>query len=206
MSRPKAPVLDLTHRGDRTFLHLLLNVLIVSVMNFTVWFAITFWVFIETRSVLATGMVAGIFLVCTAACGIWFGSLVDHHRKKVSMQGSVIASLAFYVLAFGVYLVVPDEAFTRASSVWLWVFIVLAMFGVIAGNVRMIAMMTLVAYYITWSKKQDKPVRPAAPKADAAQPAGIVAPASSVAAAGMNTAAGSPAAAQSVPSAGGGSN
>ena len=38
----------------------------VSVMNFTVWFAITFWVFMETRSVLATGMVAGIFLVCTA--------------------------------------------------------------------------------------------------------------------------------------------
>ena len=148
MSRPKAPVLDLTRRGDRTFLHLLLNVLIVSVMNFTVWFAITFWVFIETRSVLATGMVAGIFLVCTAACGIWFGSLVDHHRKKVSMQGSVIASLAFYVLAFGVYLVVPDEAFTRASSVWLWVFIVLAMFGVIAGNVRMIAMMTLVTLLI----------------------------------------------------------
>ena len=114
-------MLDLTRRGDRTFLHLLLNVLIVSVMNFTVWFAITFWVFIETQSVLATGMVAGIFLVCTAACGIWFGSLVDHHRKKVSMQGSVIASLAFYVLAFGVYVVVPDETFTRASSVWLWV-------------------------------------------------------------------------------------
>ena len=148
MSRPKTPVLDLTRQGDRTFLHLLLNVLIVSVMNFTVWFAITFWVFIETRSVLATGMVAGIFLVCTAACGIWFGSLVDHHRKKVSMQGSVIASLAFYVLAFGVYVVVPDETFTRASSVWLWVFIALAMFGVIAGNVRMIAMMTLVTLLI----------------------------------------------------------
>jgi DHA3 family multidrug efflux protein-like MFS transporter len=148
MSRPKTPVLDLTRRGDRTFLHLLLNVLIVSVMNFTVWFAITFWVFIETQSVLATGMVAGIFLVCTAACGIWFGSLVDHHRKKVSMQGSVIASLAFYVLAFGVYLVVPAETFTRASSVWLWVFIALAMFGVIAGNVRMIAMMTLVTLLI----------------------------------------------------------
>lgn len=142
------PVLDLSHRGDRTFLHLLLNVLVVSVMNFTIWFAITFWVFIETHSVLATGMVAGIFLVCTAACGIWFGSLVDHHRKKAVMQGSVIASLAFYILAFTVYLIVPDETFTRASSIWLWVFIVLSMFGVIAGNIRMIAMMTLVTLLI----------------------------------------------------------
>lgn len=141
-------VLDLSRRGDRTFLHLLLNVLVVSVMNFTIWFAITFWVFIETRSVLATGMVAGIFLVCTAACGIWFGSMVDHHRKKAVMQGSVVASLAFYVLAFAVYLIVPDETFTRASSVWLWLFIVLSMLGVIAGNIRMIAMMTLVTLLI----------------------------------------------------------
>ena len=72
-------------------------------MNFTVWFAITFWIFLETQSVLATGMVAGIFLVCTAASGIWFGSLVDHHRKKLVMQWSVVASLAFYGVAFACY-------------------------------------------------------------------------------------------------------
>ena len=148
MSAPKTPVLDLSQRGDRTFLHLLLNVLIVSVMNFTVWFAITFWIFIETQSVLATGMVAGIFLVCTAASGIWFGSLVDHHRKKLVMQGSVVASLAFYAVAFTCYQLAPVGAFTRASSVWLWVFVVLAMFGVIAGNIRGIAMMTMVTLLI----------------------------------------------------------
>ncbi len=148
MSRAKAPVLDLSQPGDRTFLHLLLNVLIVSVMNFTVWFAITFWVFIETQSVIATGMVAGIFLVCTAASGIWFGSLVDHHRKKLVMQGSVVVSLAFYAVSFACYQLAPDGAFTRASSVWLWVFVSLAMFGVIAGNVRGIAMMTMVTLLI----------------------------------------------------------
>lgn len=148
MSRAKAPVLDLSHQGDRTFLHLLINVLIVSVMNFTVWFAITFWIFIETQSVLATGMVAGIFLVCTAASGIWFGSLVDHHRKKLVMQWSVVASLAFYAVAFACYQLAPDGAFTRTASLWLWVFVVLAMFGVIAGNVRGIAMMTMVTLLI----------------------------------------------------------
>ena len=148
MRMSTTPVLDLAQQGHRTFMHVLINVLVVSVMNMTIWFAITFWVFIETRSVLATGMVAGIFLVCTAASGIWFGSLVDHHRKKLVMQGSVVASLTFYVAAFALYLLVPDSAFTRASSVWLWVFIALAMFGVIAGNVRMIAMMTLVTLLI----------------------------------------------------------
>ena len=148
MSTPKTPVLELSRPGDRTFLHLLLNVLIVSVINMTVFFAITFWTFIVTQSVLATGMIAGIFLVCTAASGIWFGSLVDHHRKKLVMQASVLVSLAFYVAAFTVYVLVPDGTFTRASSVLLWVFVVLSMFGVIAGNIRMIAMMTLVTLLI----------------------------------------------------------
>ena len=61
MSTTKARALDLSKSADRAFAHLLVNTLLVSVINFTVWFAITFWVFLETRSVLATGMVAGIF-------------------------------------------------------------------------------------------------------------------------------------------------
>ena len=85
-----------SNAAHRVFLHLLVNTLLVSVINFTVWFAITFWVFLETRSVLATGMVAGIFLVATALSGIWFGSLVDHNRKKRVMQASTLVSLALY--------------------------------------------------------------------------------------------------------------
>ena len=50
-----SPALNLRTGTQRTFLHLLLNTLVVSVMNFTVWFAVTFWVYLETRSVFATG-------------------------------------------------------------------------------------------------------------------------------------------------------
>ena len=59
----------------RTFAHLLVNTLLVTVINFTVWFAITFYVYLQTRSVFATGTISGIFLVATASTGIWFGSL-----------------------------------------------------------------------------------------------------------------------------------
>ena len=93
MTASKPPVLDLKLPAHRTFVHLLVNTLLVSVINFTVWFAITFWVFLETKSVLATGMVAGIFLVMTSVSGIWFGSLVDRFRKKLVMQVSTAASL-----------------------------------------------------------------------------------------------------------------
>ena len=72
----------------RPFHQILANNLVANVTNFTVWFAVTFWVFIETQSVFATGMIAGIFLVFTAAFGIWFGSIVDHNSKKLAMLGS----------------------------------------------------------------------------------------------------------------------
>ena len=140
MPTTKTRALDLSRSTDRAFVHLLVNTLLVSVINFTVWFAVTFWVFLETKSVLATGMVAGIFLVTTAVSGIWFGSLVDHHRKKTMMQVSAAVSLAFYAVAFTLYQLTPEQTFTDPASVMLWVFIVLTMFGVITGNIRSIAL------------------------------------------------------------------
>jgi MFS transporter, DHA3 family, multidrug efflux protein len=148
MSTTKTRALDLSRSTDRAFVHLLVSTLLVSVINFTVWFAVTFWVFLETESVLATGMVAGIFLVTTALSGIWFGSLVDHHRKKTVMQVSALVSLGFYAVAFTLYQLTPEQTFTDPASVTLWVFIVLSMLGVIAGNVRSIALMTLVTVLI----------------------------------------------------------
>ena len=84
----------------RTFFHPLANTPLVSVINFTVWFAITFFVYLETRSVFATGVIAGIYLAFTALSGLWFGSLVDHHRKKVAMVVSSAVSLVLYGICF----------------------------------------------------------------------------------------------------------
>jgi MFS transporter, DHA3 family, multidrug efflux protein len=133
---------------QRTFAHLLANTLAVSVTNMTAWFAVTFWVYLETRSVFATGIISGIFLTLTAASGIWFGSLVDHHAKRTVMIGSSLTSLGLYGAATAVYLVVPGETFTDPASVWLWVFVLLLMTGVIAGNVRTIAMSTAVTLLV----------------------------------------------------------
>lgn len=132
----------------RIFFHLLGNTLVAAVINTTVWFGITFWVYLETMSVFATGLVAGIFLVATSATGIWFGSLVDHHRKKTVMQGSAAFSLVAYAVALGILLITPATEFTRVESPWLWLLIVISMTGVIAGNVRTIAMSTLVTMLI----------------------------------------------------------
>ncbi|WP_432564960.1 MFS transporter [Kineococcus sp. SYSU DK003] len=150
MSAPEVPSprLDLRSGPQRVFAHLLVSNAVVSVVNYTVWFAVTFWVFLETRSVFATGMIAGIFVVATAATGIWFGSLVDNHHKHSVMQASALVSVAVYGVCLAVYLLTPDEVFSDVASWQLWVFVVLCMAGVVAGNPRSIALPTLVTLLV----------------------------------------------------------
>ncbi|WP_196260888.1 MFS transporter [Pelagibacterium limicola] len=129
--------------------HLILgNNLVANVTNFTAWFAITFWIFIETQSVFATGMVAGVYLVFTAAFGFWFGAIIDHNGRIRSMLGSSAVSLLFYAAGFVMVLVEPEGAFQNPYGPYLWVFVLLVMLGVIAGNIRMIALPTLVTILI----------------------------------------------------------
>ena len=135
------------------FPHLLANNLVANITNFTVWFAVTFWVFLETRSVFATGMIAGIYLALTAALGIWFGSLVDHHRKKSVMLASSAVSFALYAVCLAACLLLPERRFADVESAALWLFILAVMFGVIAGNVRSIALPTLVTLLVPGDRR-----------------------------------------------------
>ena len=76
----------------RTFHQILANTLVASITNFTVWFALTFWVYLETTSVFATGMIAGIYVASIAISGFWFGSIVAYSLAAVKLGelGSVI--------------------------------------------------------------------------------------------------------------------
>jgi MFS transporter, DHA3 family, multidrug efflux protein len=132
----------------RRFYAVLANTLVASVTNTFVWFAITFWVYLQTESVIATSVMAGIYLITVAFSGFFLGSIVDRYKKKVAMTVSGIASLVLYSLTFIVYITNSPETFTRDSSPQLWLFIVLALAGAIAGNLRGIALSTLVTILI----------------------------------------------------------
>jgi len=132
----------------KPFHQILANNLVANITNFTVWFAITFWVFIETQSVFATGMIAGIYLVFTAGFGFWLGSIVDHNPKKFAMLGSSAVSFIVYALSLAMVLFEPEGAFANPYGWYLWAFVLLVMLGVIAGNLRSIALPTLVTMMI----------------------------------------------------------
>ena len=132
----------------KPFHQILANNLVANITNFTVWFAITFWIFLETRSVFATGMIAGVYLIFTAGFGFWFGSIVDHNGKKLAMMGSSVVSAAFYAISLVLVLLEPEGAFTDPFGPYLWLFVLVVMLGVIAGNIRSIALPTLVTILI----------------------------------------------------------
>jgi DHA3 family multidrug efflux protein-like MFS transporter len=139
----------------KTFYQLLGNTILATVTNMTVWFALIFFVFLETHSVTATSIISGIYLVTVAISGFWFGNLVDHYRKKQLMLLSGVISLTIYAIGFLIYLSVPAETWKDPASPILWSFIPLLLLGVIAGNIRGIALPTIITIMIP-EEQRDK--------------------------------------------------
>jgi DHA3 family multidrug efflux protein-like MFS transporter len=142
-----------TYFSMKTFYQLLVNTTMTSVINFTVWFAITFFVYLQTHSVFATAIISGIYLVLTAISGIWFGSLVDHYEKKHVILASSIASLILYGICFAIYITVGANSFKNPLSVALWIFVLLLLIGVIVGNIRTVALPTIVTILIPENRR-----------------------------------------------------
>ena len=127
-----------------TFFRLLATTLVVVTTNNFVWFALVFWGFLTTRSVISTSTMGGIFLIMMAVSGIWFGSLVDHHRKKNVMLGSSVATLILFTAGLIFYEMSGPEAFTSVTSARFWVLVVLLLSGAISGSIYQIAVPTLI--------------------------------------------------------------
>lgn len=132
----------------KTFYLLLGNTILANVTNMTVWFALIFYVYLETKSVMATSIVSGIYLAVVSLSGFWFGGLVDRHKKKPLMLISGITSFCIYAVAFVIYITAAPGEFKNPASPVLWIFVPLLLMGVIAGNIRMIALPTLVTILV----------------------------------------------------------
>jgi DHA3 family multidrug efflux protein-like MFS transporter len=135
-------------RPMRTFRRLLANALVSGVMSSFVWFALTFWVYLETRSVIATSVIAGAFAVLSALLGMFFGTFVDHHRKHTSMLVSSAAAVTLYGLALAQYAIVSTDRLLQVESVQFWLFVALILAGSVAGNLRSIALSTVVSLLV----------------------------------------------------------
>jgi MFS transporter, DHA3 family, multidrug efflux protein len=132
----------------RTFHLLVANTLVASVTNNFLWFALTFWVYLETMSVVATAIIGGGYMLLVAVSAMFFGTFVDRHRRKTSMLLSSALSLGAFVLAGLVFLIAPGSALRDLGDVAFWAFILLVLAGAIAGNLRGVALSTTVTLLV----------------------------------------------------------
>ena len=108
---------------ERTFRRLLVNSLVSGVTSSFLWFALTFWVYLETRSVVVTGVIAGAFSISAAILGPAFGTYVDRHRKQPSMVLATTITTVAFAAATVVFVAVPGRrpaaaCATRCSGCW----------------------------------------------------------------------------------------
>src|SRR5262245_64519391 len=98
------------------FRQLLGNTLVTSVTSSFLWFALTFWVYLESRSVVATGCIAGAFSLSAAVLGPVFGTYVDRHRKHTAMVVITAVSVASFAAATAVFVTVDASSLLQLGG------------------------------------------------------------------------------------------
>ncbi|WP_307861990.1 MFS transporter [Nocardioides sp. SYSU D00065] len=138
-------------RGEETlraFRRVLGNTLVANVTSSYLWFALTFWAYLETRSVMATAIIGGGYMLFTAVFGTFFGTLVDRHLKKQVMVTSSTVTLVTYALAGGLWLLLGEERLADWGSAWFWLFSAVILVGGVVESLRNIALSTTVTLLV----------------------------------------------------------
>ncbi len=139
----------------KKFYAVLLNTLIANVTTSYLWFALTFWLYLETKSVLATAVVGGTYMLLVAFCGLLFGTFVDKNYKKRVMLWSSIISTSAYALALVMYSIVGEGRLASLDSPYLWLFAAIVLAGAVVENLRNIALSTTVTILVP-KEQRDK--------------------------------------------------
>ncbi|WP_137843005.1 MFS transporter [Microbacterium sp. 2FI] len=139
----------------RAFYQVLVNTAVANVTSSYLWWGLTFWAYLETRSVLATAIIGGSYMLLVAVFGVVFGVLVDRMKKKAVMVLSSGVTLTTYLLAGALYLAFPESVLVDWGGPWFWVFAGVILIGGVVENLRNIALSTTVTLLVP-SDRRDK--------------------------------------------------
>jgi len=132
----------------KRFYNVLINTLIANVTTSFLWFALTFWVYLETRSVMATAIIGGSYMLLVAIFSLVFGTIVDHNKKKNVMLASSIVTFSMYSLAGLLFIIFPQSELTDWGTIGFWLFAGVILFGGVIENMRNIALSTTVTLLV----------------------------------------------------------
>ncbi|HEY1085578.1 MAG TPA: MFS transporter [Candidatus Saccharimonadales bacterium] len=132
----------------KNFYQVLVNTLIANVTTSFLWFALTFWVYLETKNVLATGIIGGMYMLLVAIFSIIFGTIVDHHKKKSVFLFSSFFTFFMFGAAGILYLNFPEKALLDIGGPIFWIFSGIILAGGVIENMRNIALSTTVTLLV----------------------------------------------------------
>ncbi|MGA7149692.1 MAG: MFS transporter [Microbacterium sp.] len=139
----------------RAFHQVLANTAVANVTTSYLWWGLTFWAYLETRSVLATAIIGGSYMLLVAVFGVVFGVIVDRMKKKAVMVISSLVTLSTYLLAGAMYLSFPESVLVDWGGPWFWVFAGVILIGGVVENLRNIALSTTVTLLVP-ADRRDK--------------------------------------------------
>lgn len=132
----------------KQFYKVVANTVVANVTSNFLWFALVFWAYLETNSVLVTGLLGGIFMLIIALISIPYGTLVDkHHKKPVMLWTTLVATAAFALSGLVYALFLSGRALDWLSPVF-WLFSVLILIGAVVMAMRNIVLSTVVTILV----------------------------------------------------------
>ncbi len=132
----------------KRFLHVLINIAVANTSTFFLWSALSFWLYLETHSVLILSILSGTFMTLVTLSGMFFGTIVDKHRKKEVIAVSSIVALIFLLLAGSVFLFFDRKEIADISSSAFWIFSLSILLSALVSNLRSIALSTTVSILV----------------------------------------------------------
>ena len=132
----------------KRFLHVLINIAVANTSTFFLWSALSFWLYLETHSVLILSILSGTFMTLVTLSGMFFGTIVDKHRKKEVIAISSIVALIFLLLAGSVFLFFDRKEIADISSSAFWIFSLSILLSALVSNLRSIALSTTVSILV----------------------------------------------------------
>lgn len=132
----------------KNFYQVLINTGLANVTTSFLWFALTFWAYRETESVLATAYIGGGYMLFVALSSLFFGTLVDRHKKKSIMLFASVFTVASYALAGAVYFFMIRGTNVEWNDVGFWLFAIIILAGSVVENMRNIALSTTVTLLV----------------------------------------------------------
>ena len=136
----------------KRFILVLVNTAIANTSTYLLWSAFSFWIYLETRSVLVLSVLSGTYMLLVTLSSMFFGTIVDKHKKKRVMTGASVVTMVLLLLASAIFLLSDTTHIADISSPAFWLFSLPLLLSALSGNLRGIALSTTVSILVP---KQD---------------------------------------------------